>query len=76
MREMMADSREVTGSSFYCYAGLDERLNLLHERVREMRSVGKLNAAALKHLQRFFKIKGIYTPTPSRVIRSPSGRHA
>lgn len=51
---------EISGTS-YCYEEtIQSQLNSLADRVREMRSVGKLESDALINIRRYFKIKQIY----------------
>ncbi len=50
----------VAGTPFEYYESIEGRLSDLHERVKEMRSVGKLSTNTLEHVFNFFKVKGIY----------------
>ncbi len=52
--------RDVTDTS-YCYSeGYLPSLQSLADRVRQMRSVGKLSTESLTRLRKFFRIKSIY----------------
>ncbi len=42
------------------YPQIQDDLDAFHQRVREMRSAGRLSAQVLKRIQKFFRIKGIY----------------
>ena len=56
----MTNLKNIKGTPFDYYENLDERLLDLHRRVQEMRKVGKLGPQALKRIQKYFRIKGIY----------------
>ena len=50
----------INGAPFMYYENLEERLLDLHARVQDMRKAGKLNPQALRRIQKYFRIKGIY----------------
>lgn len=52
--------KSVAGTPFDYYESIEERLTNLHQRILEMRRVGKLSSSTLEHIHNFFKIKGIY----------------
>ena len=56
----MENHKDLNDVPFMYYENLDERLLDLHSRVQEMRKVGKLGPQALKRIQKYFRIKGIY----------------
>jgi len=56
----MENLKDLKDAPFMYYENLDERLLDLQSRVQDMRKVGKLNPQALKRIQKYFRIKGIY----------------
>ena len=52
--------KSVVGTPFDYYESIEGRLSDLHQRVVEMRKVGRLSPRTLEHIHNFFKIKGIY----------------
>ncbi len=56
----MSSYKDIDGVHYMYSDSLDSRLTDLHERVQEMRAVGKLSPQNLKRIRNFFKIKGIY----------------
>lgn len=51
---------EVKGTAFTYYGHIASQLEEFHQRVVQMRSVGKLSPQVLERIQKFFRIKGIY----------------
>ncbi len=56
----MDNLKQVLGTPFVYAESIEGRLLDLHNRVLEMRRVGKLSPNALEHIHNYFKIKGIY----------------
>lgn len=56
----MDELKSVAGTPFEYYVSIEERLASLHQRVLEMRRVGKLSPSTLEHIHDLFKTKGIY----------------
>ncbi len=56
----MDNLKSVAGTPFDYYESIEERLANLHQRVLEMRRVGRLSQSTLEHIHDFFKTKGIY----------------
>ena len=56
----MSNYKDIGGVHYMYSESLDSRLQDLHDRVQEMRAVGKLSPQNLKRIRNFFKIKGIY----------------
>ena len=56
----MDELKSVAGTPFEYYVSIEERLASLHQRVLEMRLVGKLSPSTLEHIHNLFKTKGIY----------------
>ena len=57
----MNDLKDLFGTDYMYYSNIEGRLQQLDERVRTMRQeVGKLSPQVLSHVQKYFRIKGIY----------------
>ena len=56
----MDQLKNVAGTPFDYYESIEGRLANLHQRVLEMRRVGRLSQSTLEHIHNFFKTKGIY----------------
>lgn len=52
--------KSVDCTPFDYYESIEERLTRLHNRVLEMRRVGRLSPSTLEHIYNLFKTKGIY----------------
>ena len=56
----MNELKQVAGAHFEYFESIEEPLSELHQRVLEMRRVGKLSPSTLAHIHNLFKTKGIY----------------
>ena len=52
--------KSVAGTPFEYFESIEGRLENLHQRVLEMRRVGRLSPSTLEHIHNLFKTKGIY----------------